>query len=266
MVEPPEPPPPEEIEEPVPARAELEIPEEIGEQSVFGDLLGPTEPAEEKAAPAAPVMEMEAPPSLEAWRREEEELSVAAVAAPEIEAEEQPVAPPAPLEPMAPEIPLEAAPGPAATVWTAEPAPVTVDDEKLFAQPPADWEGLTKLVEAEEKKTPFPAPIEEEVGVALVGEAPEEEPAEPVRLPEARLAEEEIVEEAMPEPAPEVSEIEALPSPRLAASMPVAKPAPPSATVDRAAIEQLVRESLEDLMPELVDRVAQSVSASLRKE
>ena len=46
---------------------------------------------------------------------------------------------------LQPETPL-----PEHMVWTAEPAEVTAEDEKLFDQTSSDWEGLTKLVEAED--------------------------------------------------------------------------------------------------------------------
>ncbi|MEE8177067.1 MAG: response regulator, partial [Acidobacteriota bacterium] len=166
-------------------------------------------------------------------------------------------------------------------VWTAEPVAATEEDEKLFEPPPPlDWEKLTKteeaeIAEVEEAKTP-PA--------RLSGDQPEptasaEVPAEslPVSntLPDAPPAEEKSDPAERTNFIPEIPEVEAAigEDTLLLDPVSVSSPPPPeeaeqeiTTSVDPAAIEKLVRESAEDMMPQITDRIVRTMDTATIKE
>ena len=128
-------------------------------------------------------------------------------------------------------------------VWTAEPAPVTEQDEKLFA-PASDWGSLTKMVEEESGGQPAtPAEAETELMKASL-ESPSLAPA--------------------PEPAEETvtSEAAAFVAPVSIPSQSSEEAEPTVAPLDRLTLEQLVRESVEEMMPQIVDRIARTLGIS----
>lgn len=245
----------EEVLEPEAATGEtgypekLEIPEELGAQSLsaFGDLLEAPETAPEPATALeeTPLSERAVAEEWPSLGAPEPTPLVAAEPAlgweqPTVESEagsglmmqqpESPVSSPweiqtgETLQELVPEAP---APEPSLQ-WTAEPAPVTSQDEKLFEQATPDWGSLTQMVAAEAE-----APLAEAVAATLPPEAFQSPPLYPT-------------------PA----------EPTEAAAAPVAEPAP----LDPARLEQLVRQSLDELMPEIVGRVTQAVQTAIQKD
>lgn len=174
-------------------------------------------------------------------------------------------------------------------VWIAEAAPVTAEEEELFARAAANWNDLTKLVEEDSPQ-----------GLELTEPALHAEPAahlEPPPLEPAAAAPEEsstVVEqsplgfaeslplnanlesfdsldaivaapplEAPPAPAPPTPQ--AFQDPSAAEAAPPASPEPaPQAGTDSAltpapSVEEIVRRAVEQMLPQLVERVMKSL-------
>jgi len=159
---------------------------------------------------------------------------------------------------MTAEPPAEAAEVPAQLVWTAETVEVTEQDKQVFAETTADWEalaqlaqdspplGVSALAEPAEKSEPIPAPSSEPaIGANPVASAEPEAPATQVQEPEA--AQTPVAPEA---PFAAVSQSDAL----------------EPLFVDPGMLERLVRESVERMMPQIVDRIVRSVGIVLRRE
>jgi hypothetical protein len=150
-----------------------------------------------------------------------------------------------------------------ARVWTAEPAAVTEEEERLFDQPAGNWGDLTQLVEEERQ--------EEQATEAAGTKAPDSyeiisAPADRGPEIDTELPAPGIVEgpSEMEFPAPWEEE-QAGPS---VAGEPVAKVGEPHAqtsvapaAMDSAAVEQLVREAVERILPEIVEHVKQSLKS-----
>ncbi len=187
---------------------------------------------------------------------------------------------PAPQKEFIPESPPAELQETGERVWTAEPVAATEEDKKLFEAPPPppDGEKLTKTVETEEVKVE-----EAETPPArLPGDQPEpaasaEVPMEllPVSntLPDAPPAEEKSDPAERTNFIPEIPEVEAaVGEDTLLEPVPAASPPPEEAeqetttAVDSAAIEKLVRESAEDMMPQITDRIVRSVDAATIKQ
>lgn len=139
---------------------------------------------------------------------------------------EQPAEPEAVAPDMAPGKPI---------AWTVESADVTAADRSRFGEPAPDWGALTQLAEAVEPDAPV-------VAVTL---AEPEAAAPPVEIPAPALQEEQQ----------ESSELAAEPQ-QIAAEL----------AIDPAHVEKLVRESLDLMMPQIVDRIVRSVEIVLRRE
>jgi hypothetical protein len=140
------------------------------------------------------------------------------------------------------------------TVWTAEPVPVTEEDRKLFERR-VDWEGLAKLAENDE---PDAAPN-------LAASAN----SQPVSLPEPRVhLPVELEASSRTGPPREVASGEPGGSASLTAEIEIMPQINPSVSaIDRATLQQLVRETLEEIMPQVVDRIEQALGNMLpRKE
>ena len=172
-------------------------------------------------------------------------------------------------------------------VWTAEPVAATEEDEKLFEPPPPlDWEKLTKTVgteaakvaEVEEAETP-PArlPGDQPAPAASAAVPTAEAPTEllPVSntLPDAPPAEEKSDPAERTNFIPEIPEVEAaigedtlLLDPVSVSSPPPEAAEPAAEAVDPAAIEKLVRESAEDMMPQITDRIVRTMDTATIKE
>ncbi len=195
---------------------------------------------------------------------------------------------PAPQEEIIPEGPPAQLPETGERVWTAEPVAATEEDEKLFEPPPPlDWEKLTKTVgteaakvaEVEEAETP-PArlPGDQPAPAASAAVPTAEAPTEllPVSntLPDAPPAEEKSDPAERTNFIPEIPEVEASIGEDTLLLDPVSVSSPPpeedeqeiTTTVDPAAIEQLVRESAEDMMPQITDRIVRTVDSATIKE
>ncbi|MBI4458495.1 MAG: response regulator [Acidobacteria bacterium] len=285
--------PEEEITQAIPPPVALELPKEIAQQPValFGELLEPTTPpakeaaslesssgagrgtgeafaerplmnpdalepetamAEEEQAPAEVPMADFSAEAAAAWARPEPGFAIPEPGFATPAAEEQPASAPLP-QPQAG----------AAVTWTAEPAPVTEDDEKLFA-PASNWESLQQLVEEESE-----APSASSARAEAIAEP--EEMALPAP-PQLSVESEEPPGASLPAPAAlaeeSLSAEEAVAEPSAAAAPPetLEETGPTVAPLDRITLEQLVRESIEEMLPQIVDRIARSLGISLSKE
>ena len=129
---------------------------------------------------------------------------------------------------------------PAKPVWTAEPALVSPEDEKLFDEPFPDWEELTKVVEEED--------LEEE---------DEEDDEESFAGLPLLVRAEEVSAVAVQRPEQTSLEAGALP--------PMQGPSTESGqlSMNEASLEHLIRQSVEKIMPEIVDRIVRTVGESL---
>ena len=275
----PEPPPPEpSVEE------EFVIERSSGESFSLG--IEPDNQIEVEPASALEAMLEHASPVTEAEPPDHEPAGMdrlfAAVA--EASSEEQPfpeepqvviptvsneefVAPPEPPEP--PEPPVATEPS-----WTADPADAMEEDRNLFGQEPPDWQGLMNLVQEEDQQGNFPA-----VSSAVAAPSPSANlsaDTNPPKTPEppSQNAPEEPVAEPVASPnlaAPEEASKEAAP-----ATTTEAKPAnlndmismmvPQIAPLDYATVEQIVRETIEEVMPQIVDRIAQATGLRFQKK
>ncbi len=147
-------------------------------------------------------------------------------------------------EPVAPEVEEDFAadaPAPAQIAWTVEPAEVTAEERKIFDEPAPDWGALTQLAEEEPAApsgeppgTASPAAASDVTLAAAVGYVPETEPAAEAHP-------------ATTEQRHEPEETTAL-------------------SVTPAHVEQLVRQAVEEMMPQIVDRIARTVEIMLRRE
>ncbi len=160
-------------------------------------------------------------------------------------------------------------------VWKAEPVAATEEDEKLFEPPPpTDWEQLAKTGETAEVK----AEETEITPAGLPGDQPE--PADsaevatellPVSntLPDAPPAEEKTDSAEQVNSHPVIPEVEAaieedtlLLDPVFVSSPPPKEAEPAATAADPAVIEQHMRESLEEMMPQITDRIVRSMDSA----
>lgn len=140
-------------------------------------------------------------------------------------------------QPAEPEpVPLESVPAEQIT-WTVETAEVAEEDRSRFEQPSPDWGTLTQLAEEPEAEAP--------VAAALTGAA-EMTVAEPT--------------ETAAEPPPEQQQA----APQFLEPQEVGTEQ--HATTDAAYIQKLVRESVEQMMPLIVDRIVRNVEIVLKRE
>ena len=144
-------------------------------------------------------------------------------------------------------------------VWTAEPAPVTEQDEKLFA-PASDWGSLTKMVEGEREEQPATTAGAETERLIASAESPS--------LPEPALDRQEASLASPPESGEETIPGEAAASVSLIStpSQPSEGGEPTVAPLDHLTLEQLVRECVEEMLPQIVDRIARDLGISLPKK
>jgi CheY-like chemotaxis protein len=162
------------------------------------------------------------------------------------------------------------------TVWTAEAAPITPEEEKLFEQPAANWGDLAKMVEqAEAPSSPLPPPLqmpayaENEPALQADGHV-DHAPVQPDALLEliphsvAATATEPELESYEDLTVATVAHPEPIPPPQLepvpveeAEPLEEIEAAPDERTVP--PLEQRVRQAVEDLMPEIIERVKQSL-------
>ena len=277
--------------------AELEIPEEMRQQpvSMMGDLLEPSvapadqpgmaaelTPVETPAVEAVPLEQLgEVPwqpvtPDTEPEKTETEPLLAApesylepelpaAVSLPEPEPSAEPEMLPATL--LVQEL------SPAPSPWTAQSVEVTEEDKKLFEPPPPDWQGLVSMVQEEEGAVPFPAAF---TAVGRPGPVPEvpptTEPPAVTVLPvtPGPISEEHSIQESE-RLTPEAAVEKAVPAPPTQApsapfSDTIAMLVPKIAPLDYSTIEQVVRETVEEMMPQIMDRIAQATGLKFAKE
>jgi CheY-like chemotaxis protein len=119
-------------------------------------------------------------------------------------------------------------PAPPELRWIAEPVEVTEEEKKLFDEPKANWDELATMAEVEESPS-------------AAGEIPV-------------LS---AVEEKLAESVSYVPDAEALPETMGAA---------PRHAVEAAEIERLVREAVDEMMPQIVDRIIRTVEIRQRRE
>jgi CheY-like chemotaxis protein len=252
---------------------ELEIPEEMRQQpvSMVGDLLEP------QAAPAA----AEAVSGLAA-----ELLPIDAgpvVATPGEQpaaAEAEPLFPVTETESTGTGGALAAVLGTAGGVasapaepssWMAASAAVTEDDKKLFEPPPPDWQGLVSMVQADERPQP-PAAMAAGMG-RMASQPPDAEsetaaPAAPVALRESESPKTHLRPEGTSnsEPAEDLVSSPSLQEKSVSPADSLELPAPAIAPLDYATVEQIVRETVEELMPQIVDRIVKATGISFEKK
>ena len=277
---------------------ELEIPEEMRQQpvSMMGDLLEPSVVPADQTSLAAELTPVETPaleavplgqlgevqlhpamPETEPEKTEIEPLLAApeSYLEPELPAavslpEPEPSAESAMLLPtLSPPEPPPAAPSP----WTAQPVEVTEEDKKLFEPPPPDWQGLVSMVQEEEGAAPFPAaftavgrpepvpevmPTTEPPANTVLSATPGPVPAEHPLQPQEGKAPEAVAPETLPTP------------PTKATGAPftdtITMLVPKIAPLDYATIEQIVRETVEEMMPQIMDRIARATGLKFSKE
>jgi len=152
--------------------------------------------------------------------------------------------------------------------WTAEVAEVTGEDRKLFEPEPPSWQGLMDMVQKADEQSQFPATssaaaVAEPAAQPSIESSPPEEPetssasANPPGEPEGTPP---PAETAAPAPAPAVVEKPALLSDAI--SMPLPKIAP----LDYATVAQIVRETIEEVMPQIVGRIEQATGLQFQKK
>jgi CheY-like chemotaxis protein len=254
----------EEEEVPVEPEQKLEIPKEMSQQPIgmLTDYMDAPEPAE----PPPMVMDdlmaapMEVAEAVPAEMAEPQSLLPDPSTVPQLDIAEK-------------------------TVWTAEPAPMTPEEEKLFEQPSADWGDLAQLVEQGDAEVetaemvppeaePEPLPVEME---SIPAPSPMEDPgiehfesldsvvaAAPMTAPTSGMPMQGMEVPSMasePEPLMEElsSEAEELSSPQTLPAVvePVEEITAAPSERNMPPMEQLVRQAVEDLMPEIVERVKQ---------
>lgn len=269
---------------PITTPVALEIPEEMRQQpvSLIGNLLEPQSapPAvaavegltTEQAGPreAAPAEETDTAlleplipvPEAEAAGIEEPLAAVAGAPEPEPSTDSERLTPTTPVQEIPP-----------AMTWAAEPVAVTEEDKKLFEPPPPDWQGLVSMVQEEGKHGQFPAVLAGGIGGA--GSQAEAEPATELSAASVMPVETESPSAQTllrPEGTADVE-----PAGEMVASSPAtAKAGSPLDSVDLSAsaiapldyatIQQIVRETVEELMPQIMDRIAQVTGISFEKK
>ena len=164
-------------------------------------------------------------------------------------------------------------------VWTAEPAAATEEDEKRLEQSLPDRETVMKMAEGAEPPSaivssdlPEPeapalaasAPPVSEPPISAEVEAEEEPPPVSIAPPPAPPAEENIAAEpsgsslGIPEVEASLEE-DSFPEP-VPASQPLPEETEPApATVDPALIEQHIRQSVEEMLQQITDRIVRAV-------
>ena len=268
------------------APVEFDIPEEMRNQpvSMIGDLLEPqitSEEASQTESLIADVPSIEASP-LEIERNEGTEVLLEP-SLPDTEsepaeptgierlfaaAESSPAETPFAGEPemVIPTVSnqeIGMAPGPS---WTAEVAEVTEEDKKLFRPEPPDWQGLVNLVQEEGEQGQFPAVSSAGSGAGSptkpesASNSPEEpEPSSPNSPGEP---------EDHPRPAEAAEPAPVLPGAKKSASPndTIDMMEPHVAPLDYATVEQIVRETIEEVMPQIVGRIEQATGIRFQKK
>ena len=230
--------------------------------SAFEEMLHPAPPvAEAEPADQEPVgmdrlfaATVEAPPEERPFP-EEPEMVIPTVSNDEFAAPPEPVAPPQPS-------------------WTADPADVMEEDRRLFGPEPPDWQGLVSLVQEEDQQGHFPA-----VSSAVAAPSPSASlsaDANPPETPEPPSPSTPEEPEPQPEASPSLASPEEAPQEAPPAPPAEAEPAaltdtismmvPQIAPLDYATVEQIVRETLEEVMPQIVDRIAQATGMRFQKK
>ncbi|MGH9786920.1 MAG: response regulator [Terriglobia bacterium] len=283
----PAPPPPEaeaeleapiedEIPIPVTAPLEMDIPQEIRNQpiSLWGELLeppaAPAEPAAVKRM-AAEVSPIETAPWGSAFVEQPDTIHAEPPSrAPVAESTGIGGALAAALGTAGGEESAAAAP----SSWKAEPAAVTEDDKKLFDPPPPDWQGLVSMVhEADE---PPQQPESWEAEMERMGSRPEVESAAELSAasvaslesasPTAQTPPEPAGSSIISEPAEGVVSTPSLQGKSDSRTDSAELPAPTIAPLDYATVEQIVRETVEERMPEIIDRITKATGISFKKK
>ena len=282
---------------PTTTRLEFDIPEEVRQQAVsmMEDYLeSPVPPTEKVSFEAEPIpWGVSALESVSVEQPEEIQpeplLPIRGIAQTEIE---EPSAPESYLEgglhasasvpemETSPEsemltatLPVRESSVAAPSSWTAEAVAVTEEDKKLFEPPPPDWQGLVSMVQEEEGATPFPtaatalgrtAPLPEvaQTTEPLAASVPPHETelpsADQPTQPQEHTAPA-AVAEAMVSPPPEKQEVASM-------TDTITLLAPKIAPLDYATVEQIVRETVEEMMPQIVDRIVQATGITFRKK
>jgi CheY-like chemotaxis protein len=254
---------PEEIITTHPPYPKFDIPHELGQQSIgmLTDIM-----AEPKSGELPPT------PVGDAERDRNEEGDLPAM---EMADEQMHVADPPPL----PQLDLAEK-----TVWTAEPAPMTPEEGRLFDQPSADWGDLAQLVEqadsevvraeaAPQKTEPEPLSVEMQA-VPAAEPMPETAGGSEIEYFESLddvVAAPPMGRASAPAPEAEVPSLSPAPETVLAETPdsdkevqePVAEPveevASPLSTLNAPPMDPLVRQAVEDMLPEIIERVKKSI-------
>ena len=263
------------ITTPIPPPTELEIPEEMRQQpvSLIGDLHEPPAApaaAEEVAGLAAEASILEAGPA-EAVPGEQPAAAEVEPLFPVSEAESAGIGE-ALTAVLATSGGEESAPA-APSSWTAESAAVTEDDKKLFDPQPPDWQGLVSMVQEADEHPQQPATLA--AGMGMMGSPPDVESAAGLSAAPVASAEREFStpqtllrpeRTTNSESAEGIMSSPPLQEKSVSPADSVELPAPKIAPLDYATVEQIVRETVEELMPEIVDRIAKATGISFEKK
>jgi CheY-like chemotaxis protein len=170
-----------------------------------------------------------------------------------------------------PPVPLEPSP-PAEPSWVADSAEVTKDDKELFGPEPPDWQGLVNLVREEDQQGIFPAASSSggaqapsaNLSAASAPESPEppsrSAQEEPEQEPEPDTSQNLAAQEEAPKEAGPVDAAPAVLNDTISSMVPQIAP------LDYATVEQIVRETIEEVMPQIVDRIAQATGMRFSKK
>jgi hypothetical protein len=161
----------------------------------------------------------------------------------------------------------ESASTPPEPSWTADPVEVMEEDRKLCGPGQPDWQGLVSMVQEEDLQGQFPAASFAGAGSTVkspVAPNPPESP-EPPPPPEEPQASPNL--EAAEEPSPAVPAQTEPPEPPEAplSTDTIEMMAPQLAPLDYATVEQIVRETIEEVMPQIVDRISQATGLRFQK-
>ncbi len=233
-------------EAPPPALVENESPD-IVQDPVFVSISEPVEPEEIGRIFAEIKDSPEEQPSLE-----EPEPLISATLAHETEESETPV----------PAVSAQESDSTPEASWTGELAQVPEEDKKLFV-PHQDWQGLVNMVQEAGEDGQFPAVSSAGAGVDSATKTP---------------AEEHLSEEAEPAAAQPSEEPKWIPQLAAEEHTPPAQPEPSSsadttemtfpqvAPLNYGTVEQIVRETIEGVMPQIVERIAKATGIQFPKD
>jgi CheY-like chemotaxis protein len=116
-------------------------------------------------------------------------------------------------------------------IWSAVPVDVTEEDERVFAQPVSDWEGLVKMVAAEATRQPLGT--SDDLGSSVQASTPAVGVTTEIHSQSALLLHDAESHD--------------------------------SGLLDAGAVEQVIRECVEEMMPQLIERVAATLGMSLKR-